>query len=606
MKTLDPREFDFFSRTRSPFQILESISDGFYFLDTNWNFVYLNQAAEVMLGHTFDSLRGRNVWEMFPEAKQTDLFKGYCKAAASNITGSFELFYPPFDLWVNVTAYPSKEGLAVFFVNITQKKKLTSEVAFHKNQHANIINSSADAIWSVDTGYRLLAANSVFLQNTLRYSGKELNLGDNILTVMGKEEGKKWKPLYDRALAGEQVTDDKLLTFLPPGGEVYTAIIFNPIKNEQESRVYGVACYARDITESKHYIKFIEDSNKRLQEQELKLLELSNRLESILNNSLDIIASLDEEDRYVSMNHSSEDILGIKPSDMIGRHITDFVYAADIDKTLQVAKDIRRGLQITDFENRLVKLDGTSVPILWSAKWHEALQLTFCVGRDATELYKAQQQKMESEQRFAALVSKGADMVCIIDTLGVYKYVSSNIEQVYGYKPSDLLNTNAFDLVHAEDVSRVREQFEKELIHKEQAVESFRIKNAVGEWRWIEAICSHMTDNEAVDGIIINSRDVTERKENETKLKEAFNALSAQNAVLNDIAFVQSHEVRKPLANILGLTQLILDHDATGELTPMIIHLKESADQLDIIIRKIVDTSYTVRMHENTENHLST
>lgn len=593
MKSQSPWDFSYFTNPQSLFNILENITDGFYYVDNDWNIVFFNKSAEMLLQQNLSALHGKNLWEMFPGAKDL-LFEKYTEAKTTGEIVEFEVYYDLPDLWVMVKVNPSAEGLAVFFKDITQKRKLASEVASQKNQHEIMINLSADAIWSIDSNYCLLEANVVFAGNSLRYSGKEIKKGDNVLQLMSDEEGERWRSLYDRALLGESFTEERLLSYVMPGQDVYTSMVFHPIKNKDDGRVYGVACYARDITESKIYSWYIESRNKRLEEQEEKLLTLSNKLESILYNSLDIIASVDASGRFVSINHSCEEILGIKPFEMVGQSIIDFVYPPDKEKSLVLLSDITDGRIITDFANRLVTSSGQPISFLWSARWNPQQQLIFFVGRDATELHKAQQDKLESEVRFAALVSKGADMIGILNADGTYKYVSNNVEQVLGYSYVELVGRNAFDLIHPEDVDRVAKQFEQAIASREQLMDSFRFRNGTGEWRWIEAICTSMLDNELINGVLINSRDVTERKQNEEKLKKAFDSLSFQNEALKEIGFIQSHEVRRPLANILGLTQLLLDHDVADDLKDLVMHLKTSADDLDQLIRKIVETSYKV------------
>lgn len=102
--------------------ILESITDAFYALDQSWHFTYLNCEMERILGKQRSDLLGKNIWEEWPEAVGTKLYQEYHLARDQKVTASVEFYYPPLDTWYNVRVYPSKQGLSVYFHNITESK----------------------------------------------------------------------------------------------------------------------------------------------------------------------------------------------------------------------------------------------------------------------------------------------------------------------------------------------------------------------------------------------------------------------------------------------------------------------------------------------------
>ncbi|HEV2131096.1 MAG TPA: PAS domain-containing protein, partial [Longimicrobiaceae bacterium] len=104
-------------------RILESITDAFFALDPEWRFTYVNPEAEQLLQRPAEALVGRNVWEEFPEAVDAVFYRMYHQAVAEQRTVEFQEFYPPLDAWLAVRAYPSEEGLAVYFRDITDQKR---------------------------------------------------------------------------------------------------------------------------------------------------------------------------------------------------------------------------------------------------------------------------------------------------------------------------------------------------------------------------------------------------------------------------------------------------------------------------------------------------
>jgi PAS domain S-box-containing protein len=110
-------------------RILESITDAFFALDTGWRFSYLNDRAEEMLQRPRTDLLGKNVWEEFPAAVDAEFYRQYHRAVAEQTTVTFEDYYPPpLDTWFEVRAYPSSDGLSVYFQNVNERKRAEKEL----------------------------------------------------------------------------------------------------------------------------------------------------------------------------------------------------------------------------------------------------------------------------------------------------------------------------------------------------------------------------------------------------------------------------------------------------------------------------------------------
>lgn len=103
--------------------IFESITDAFFTLDRDWRFIYLNSRSEELLQKTRDELLGRTVWESFPEAIGSEFEEQYHRAVTTGQAVTFEAFFLPLDTWFEVSAYPSDEGLAVYYRSINERKK---------------------------------------------------------------------------------------------------------------------------------------------------------------------------------------------------------------------------------------------------------------------------------------------------------------------------------------------------------------------------------------------------------------------------------------------------------------------------------------------------
>jgi PAS domain S-box-containing protein len=107
--------------------ILEKTSDGFFALDTNWNFTYLNAEAEVMLAKPRASLIGQNIWEQFPSLTGSIFEQNYRKVMKDQVAIEFEAGDAKTKAWFEVHSYPSGGGVSVFFREITERKRAEEE-----------------------------------------------------------------------------------------------------------------------------------------------------------------------------------------------------------------------------------------------------------------------------------------------------------------------------------------------------------------------------------------------------------------------------------------------------------------------------------------------
>ncbi|MGV3773105.1 MAG: PAS domain-containing protein [Verrucomicrobiales bacterium] len=106
--------------------ILNSITDGFFALDRQWRFSYLNQKGiEILqsLSHSKEDLIGKDVWIEFPSLIGTEVERNYRRAMEEQTTVHFETFYAASQQWFEARAYPAKDALSVFFKDITEQKK---------------------------------------------------------------------------------------------------------------------------------------------------------------------------------------------------------------------------------------------------------------------------------------------------------------------------------------------------------------------------------------------------------------------------------------------------------------------------------------------------
>ena len=134
---------------------------------------------------------------------------------------------------------------------------------------------------------------------------------------------------------------------------------------------------------------------------------------------------------------------------------------------------------------------------------------------------------------YRTLVEEVNDLATVVDTDGTITYVSPAITRILGYDPGELVGHEGFEFVHPEDRERNADALESVLSNPSgsETVE-VRFRHADGTWRWIEATMRNRVDDDIIDGILLNSRDITERKEYE---REARELAEEYEAVLNSV-----------------------------------------------------------------------
>jgi PAS domain S-box-containing protein len=156
--------------------ILESISDAFVVLDREWCFTYVNPQAEHIvrpLHRSREQLLGSNFWEGFPDLVGTPLEANFRRAVAEKVKVDFEIFYPPLNSWFHIRAYPGRDGLSVYFLDITVQKQAAEAVRESAERLHAVFNQAAVGISIASLEGRFVETNQKF-SDIVGYSIAEL------------------------------------------------------------------------------------------------------------------------------------------------------------------------------------------------------------------------------------------------------------------------------------------------------------------------------------------------------------------------------------------------------------------------------------------------
>jgi PAS domain S-box-containing protein len=166
-------------------------------------------------------------------------------------------------------------------------------------------------------------------------------------------------------------------------------------------------------------------------------------------------------------------------------------------------------------------------------------QLVLSIQR-AGEKRAAGQVLQESEARFRSMIENSSDLICILNPDATLRYVSPSIERVMGYSIEEVVGgTGLQDYIHPDDIPVFMDAFRQRVQASDPSPVSMqlRIRHKDGTWRTLEGTGSNLLDHPVIEGIVINARDVTERKQVEETLRDSESRAKAMLQAIPDLMF---------------------------------------------------------------------
>ena len=186
--------------------------------------------------------------------------------------------------------------------------------------------------------------------------------------------------------------------------------------------------------------------------------------------------------------------------------------------------------------------------------------------REASERRKrreAEQAVRQNQERFRSLIENGLDIITVLDAEGVIDYESPSIEKVLGYKPENLMGKNIIEYIHPEDRDHFLETLNQTIKNVNLSLNSeFRFQHQDGSWCIFEAVgkaCFESINYAQKLSVIVNSRDITERKRAEETRHNLERERELSEARFNFVSMM-SHEFRNPLGTIITSSELLKNY----------------------------------------------
>ncbi|MDS0283649.1 PAS domain S-box protein [Haloarcula onubensis] len=565
-------------------QILGRIGAAFFAVDDDWTLTYWNHRAEEVLGRSAEEVMGEDLWEMFPEAVGAQFYDAYHEAMATQEPVDFEEYYPPVDRWFRVNAYPSANGLSVYFHDITEQKERDQKLSALLETTRSLMQAhTAEAV--AETVVDAAESELGFDLNLVRLYDEET---DTLAPVAGTD-GMPDRPVYDadEAFPGQAYQRGETLRVDFEDVSDYDdrdakAAMYVPL---DDHGVLSVATYEKAAFEDADVsVAEILASNAAAALDRVEREQDLLRYETVMENVRDMVYVLDDDGRFQLVTETLADYLGYERAELHGRHpraILDEASVAAFEARIRDLRGTEEGgtilmettLHTADAEERPVEI---AVSLIDEASFRG----TAGVVRDRTELEQTREELRDERDRFSYLFNNLPDAVVeteFTDDAPLVRSVNPAFTDVFGLDRRTVLDgdLNDYILPPDDEAEREADRLDERGADGETVQAEIRRRTADGFRDFLFRGVPYRRDDGRVWSFGIYT-DITEQIERERRLE-----------VLNRVL---RHNLRNDLTVVLGLADELherADDEATRSLLERLLRKGEQIASLSDRAREI-------------------
>ncbi len=360
----------------------ESMTDAFCLIDQHGRFAYLNREAERIFRRARADLLHRDVWEAFPEVRETALFTAYQQAAADIGPAHLEFFYPPLAEWLEVHVYPSAEGLAVYFRVITERKQAEEKLRTSEERFRLLSSATTDAIWDWNLHTDAVWWSESF-ETLFGFAARERE--SNITwwrNHIHPADQQRVIAHIHRTIDAGNITWSQEYRFLRKDGSFAHVLDHGRVIHNAEGNPIRMVGGMTDITARKL-------AEAQLREQA-----------ALLDKAQDAILVRDLDHRITYWNSSAEQLYGWRACEAKGKSVRELLYADDTafrEATQQV-------LETGEWIGELAQLTKHGQPLIVEGRWtlvHDDLgnpRAILAINTNITERKKLEAQFLRAQR----------------------------------------------------------------------------------------------------------------------------------------------------------------------------------------------------------------
>lgn len=516
---------------------------------------WCNSRIESILGFAPEELVGQDVSEFLASlcsepASIDEIYRGVdpqsdifhtARLAAKN--GS------SIDVELSVSRVPSEGTPETMTVIRDITRRTLAEEALQQSEERlrALIENAQDVIVVVDAEGRVVY-ESPSVEKLVGYTVDEV-LGSDGLSFIHPEDGREALDTLSNLLLepGATATVELRARHRDGSWRVAEAIAQNLLEHPA---VRGIVVNVRDITERRQVEDALrqarDELETRVKQRTIELAQANSELQievaerkqaeealrqseeyfrALLENSLDAIVVINPDGTYRYQTPSVQTITGHSPEERLGRNIFDLVHPDDRERvTRDFERMVRGELANVETETRICRDDGRHRILevrganLLSNSSVGAIVASF---RDVTEQRQAQEVLKHSEEFFRALLDNSLDAIVLLNRDGTMRYKNPANERMLGYDQEERVGGGPFDHIHPDDVSQLIDKYSEFMSEPGGTLHAeVRVQHKDSSWRVVEAIGCNLLHNPALECVVVNMRDITERKLAEQALRE--------------------------------------------------------------------------------------
>lgn len=560
-------------------QVLERITDGFYALDRDWRFTYVNAAAEQMLNRPRTELLGQNVWEAFPPAVETPLYAVYHQALRSGETATVEMFYPPLEGWFEVRVYPSVDGLSVFFRNVTEQRRYLHELRESEKTFRTLVEQLPLSVYLLEADAAQTPRYfSPRHEQVTGYSPEEaLHRTEHWLTLVHPDDRERVLDEVARSVA----------TQTPFSAD------YRYLRKDGEIRWIHDHCDAmRDASgEPTAWLGTMLDITERIEADAMRA-----RLAAIVEAAADGILSIARDGTILSWNRGAENLYGYTADEAVGQDVIMLRPPETRDSISETVARVWRGESIAEQEAIRLTKDGRRVPVsLTLFPIRDANGEVIAISSISRDLTALRQTQEALRVRDRALDATRNGIVITDHTLPDDPIVDVNpaFTELTGYTREEAMGRNCRFLQGPDTDPGAIARIRTAIAEGRDSFETLLNYRKDGSPFWNDLSIAAVRDaSGAVTHFIGVLSDATERKRYEQELHIALEAAQAGDRAKSQFLAMMSHELRTPLQAVLGYVHFLLNAPS-GSLNPEqredVNAIQLSAERMVTLIEQLLD-----------------
>jgi len=495
--------------------VLESTRNLIWSIDTDFKIITANRHFRKFfsLYYRKEISVGENILKALPEPDRSKWKHIYAKALkGEQFTREISYLGDDINSFYEDTLCPILDcdhhitGITVISANITERKITEDAIRESEEIFRQLAENTTD-VFVLSGRTSILYANPAFERVYGRGVDELIANPSLLIESIYPPDKKEYQRHIKKELTGKKQGKGIQYRIQQPNGElknVWTRIY--PVRNNQ-GKVYRYVYVTSDMTD--------------LKELESTIINTRNQQKAILDNIPYLAWLKDNNGKYIIVNEPFARLYSKDVADIIGK--TDYdLCAVELAESYEhndeeVKKSGKRQLleQVEEFPKGHVWSETFKTPI-YDEKG-DVIGITG-ISRDISERKVMEETLREREEHFRALLQNSSDAISILDNEGIIIFESSLHNKILDFDRDELLNKPIFKIVHPDEIESFRKTFEEVLNNpKKQIKKEYRSLHKNKRWIYVESIFSNQLSNPFIKGIVVNSRDITERKMSELK-----------------------------------------------------------------------------------------